>query len=242
MNNNDPSNPDRAVDVNTLEQQLQQLQHKVSQQTQGQRRRRRIVLVGGVLVFLISFGSLASLTADALKLDAPTVMQIVRQRLEQQLPERREELREYLEAEAPNIIASGFETLVGAVPRIRRQAVGHLREELRPLTQKLERELIALWTERVNYTRAQLAIAYPDASEAEQLRMLIAAISDQFEKNVETSLDSLYPQYTAEMSRIHAYLIDLQRKDASELSEKERLHKEIIVTVLRLAIQSETHK
>ena len=201
-----------------------------------------MVLIGGGLVFFISFLSLASLTADASKLDAPTVMQIVRQRLEKQLPERREELQAYLEAEAPDIIASGLDALLGAVPKLRGQALGHLRSQLQPRTQELERELVARWRESVNETRGRLAVAHPGANEAEQLLMLIATISDQFKQNVEVTLDTLYPQYTAEMSRIHAYLIDLQRKDASELTEKERLNKEIIVTLLRLAIQSEMSK
>ena len=242
MSNNAPSPSDRVVDVDGLEQRIQQLQHMVSEQTRGHRRRRGIVIVVGVLVFLTSFCTLASLTADASKLDAPAVLQIVRHRLEEQLPERREELREYLEAEAPNIIACGLETLSGAIPKLRGRAVSHLREKLKPINQKLERELVALWQKRVHQTRAQLAVAYPDASDAEQLRMLVADVSDQFEKNVESTLDALYPQYSAEMSRIHAYLIDLQRKDPSELTEKEQLHKEIIVTLLRLTVQNELSK
>ena len=239
---NNPSTPDRGVDVGALEQRIQQLHDTISQQAQGQRRRCGIILIGGGLVFLMSIGSLASLTANASKLDAPALMQIMRQRLQQQLPDHREELREYLEAEAPNIIATGLETLAGAVPEIRGQAVRHMREALKPLTQELERELVAQWKKRVNETCTQLAVAYPDTSQAERLQMLIAAISDQFKKNVETTLDAMYPQYAAEMNRLHAYLIDLQRKSPSELTEKERLHKEIIVTLLRLAIQSEAPK
>lgn len=241
MSDNAPSS-DSVVEVQALELRIQQLQDMIAQQTKAQSRRRKFVIIGGTLVFLLSFGSLTSLTADASKLDAPTVMQIVRQRLEEQLPERREELRSYLEAEAPNIIATGLETLVSAVPEIRGRAVSHMEKQLEPLNEELERKLIDQWQKSVDDTRIQLNLAYPNASEEEQLQRLTDTIAERFKKNAEATLDVMYPQYTAEMSRIHAYLIDLQGKGADDLTETEKLHKEIIVTLLRLAIQSDAKK
>ncbi len=237
MNSNAPTS-DPAVQIELMEQRIQQLQDALSDQTRAQSRRRKIILFGGTLVFLLSFISLSSLTADAAKLDAPTVMQIVRQRLEEQLPDRREELRKYLEAQAPTIISTGLETLVSAVPEIRVQALEHMESQLEPLNQELEEKLVAEWKKNVEETRGNLDLAFPNATDEEQLRRLISTISEKFKRNAETTLDAMYPQYTSEMSRIHAYLIDLQNKAPSDLTEAETLHKEIIVTLLRLAVKS----
>lgn len=233
--NETPDTPS-PLSIEELQDRLGRLRIQLDEQEKRQTRRRKVFLICGFVLMGVCFFSLASLTSMASRLDAHALTQIARLELERHLPEGRENFAGYLKAEAPLVVRHTLLSMLGFLPEFRAMVVQDLDTRLTAVTAEGEALLIEEMRKSVQETRKRLDTTFPDLSDEEKLELLISQVADSFSMKMKTLLDSLYPEYVAEMQRVESFLSDLSTYDDSRLTRKERMHKELIQTLLKLMV------
>ena len=235
MNNQGETN------VTDVHSKVQKIRSGINAQTQASNRKQKIYMIIGTIVIVSSFFSLLSLTTTASKLDAQALTQIARLQVEQQLPEGRESVKTYLETEAPALIQQLVDSLLGMLPDLRGLVAEGFEKKMAEVQEQVETQLRTKLNAALQSARANIDRAFPDTSEQEKMEKLVAYVARDFEKSVEICFDEIYPEYSAEMNRIRSYLADLNHKDDSQLTDRERTHKEIFQTLLRLMLREKSN-
>jgi len=219
-----------------LKERLVNLRQIISKEgTKTQKKRKTYVIMGAVLT-VVSFLSLASLTNMAFKLDAHALTQIGRLEVEKHLPGGREDLTNYLSAEAPTVVRHTVESLLDLIPQLRSLLVRDLDKKLDVLTQEGETQLAEHMNTATKASKAQIDKEFPDLTDEERLTQLVSVVAADFTKNVEIVFDAIYPDFVSEMDRVQTFLDDLSSYDDSQLTQRERTQKELIQTLLKLMI------
>jgi len=109
-------------------------------------------------------------------------------------------------------------------------------------TKTYEDEIQAHLLNAVRSTRADLDRTFAGKSEEEKLEALIAHICGEFETVIGVGIDELYPAYANEINRVNDYLTSLSNTESDKLTQKERQHKELVQTFLRLVIRERANK
>jgi len=200
-------------------------------------RRRKVILWLCIVLTALSSFALLSLTRAAFKLDAHALTQVARLEIEERLPEGRAGFGAFLRAQAPNVIEESIRSLLAFLPDVRAMLVRDYQEKLRALGQEGERTLCDEMERSIDRTKKEIDQEFPGLSDAEKLDRLVTQVTVLFEARMKEFLDALYPDYVGEMRRIESFLSDLNTYDDSRLSGKERLQKELIRTLLRLAVR-----
>lgn len=232
MSSNQPENP--TGDHKALSSRLQALENLISNLDRKHQKKRIIYWVAGVSLTVVCIFSLASLTSMTFKLDAETVTELGRLEVERHMPEGMKSLRGYLRQEAPHLVSQMLRALLGQLPQLRAVLVEEMDTRTQAATEQFEKDLRAAMTDAIRTTKKNIENDVPGASDAEKLERLVQGVAARFRKNVANASEALYPHYAAELNRIQSFLVDLQRKDESELSEREKVQKEIIETILHL--------
>lgn len=225
-------------EVEQIHARVQNLRHLVAHQVKKAKKRRRTYLVAGACLVLVSAAALGNLTRLTFALDAKTLTEIGRAHVESSLPTSREAIKTVLETEAPRLVSGVLASAVGTLPALRPLLVREVSEKTRLSTEIFEQQLLTEMQRAIQSTKADIDQAYPEATDTEKLDRLVSSVAAKFNENVQSSFEALYPEYAAEMERVHTLLETLRTKDEKALTPKERLQKEIIQTVLRMAIHS----
>lgn len=229
----EPMNPE----LGGVSARISRLSQVVNDQTRSTHKKQKTYMVVGGCVILCCFVFLFSLTAKASKLDADSLTQIARLQVEQQLPEGRKEIVMYLENEAPQLVSRVLASFLNLVPELRSHLVAGMTEKMTVINNEIEQRFEEQFVRSMQATKSDIDRAFPNATEAEKLEKLVEKVADDFNKGIEVAMGEMYPEYSAEMNRIHSYLVDLEQKDPTEMTVRERTHKEIIETMLRLMLR-----
>ena len=238
LQNTPQSAPQKISDLARLGARLTQIRKKIQIRTLSKRRKQNLIVAAGAVLILLCTLALARLTIQSRALDAEGITRIGRAEVQKRLPDTVHALEVRLKADAPLLVNQSLHSLVEVLPELRQHMVKGLNERLDTLNSDFEQKIVALMNERVRATRSQLDEAYPDLSDREKLSMLVSRVAVDFRRNFTSAIEGLYPHYAAEMQRINGELNDLKQKSYTALTREEKLKKEIISTMVRLAHRS----
>jgi len=233
MNNQEPKEASRS-EMDKLCLRVHELQQLVALRTEKAKNKRRAYLLGGVVLAIACTISLSVLTNLFFKVDAQALTQYGRIEMERQIAENRGSMKSLLETSAPQLTSQVMAALVGTLPHLRPLLTKELDSRIRGVTSEFEDKLTNQMKEAIAASKAKLDQELKGLSDAEKMEKLVEVTAAKFNSNVETLLQDLYPRYSQEMSRIHDYLVMLRDKDPSKLTEREKVQKELIQTLLRL--------
>jgi hypothetical protein len=92
----------------------------------------------------------------------------------------------------------------------------------------------------VRASKTQIEALYPDKADREKLELLITTISSDFGTLVSESNRELYPYYSHEMDRIRFELRVLRDTPDEDLTEEQRIKRDIVVTLMHLTMREAT--
>ncbi len=233
-----PNDKSGGHELDQLHARAQNLRHLLAHQLEKARRKHRGLAIAGALLVVASIAALGNVTRLTFALDAQTLTEIGRAQVEQNLPAGRLSMQSYLESEAPRLAEGVIASLVGSIPSLRPLVMEQVATNLHGISSELERRLQSEMAQVIQISKAQVDGEFPDATESEKVAKLVEIVAARFQDNAQSVFLSLYPDYSAEMERVFQYLEDLRNKPEVSLTRKERLQKEIIQTILRLAIHA----
>ncbi len=225
-------------DLESIETRIGNLRRKVQERAKAKQRKQNVLLVLGMGLTLLCIFSFTRITVQGRDLDAEAITQIGRYELQKRLPSTMDAIQNRLEKEAPNLVKNGLNRMVESLPKLRSFVVRELNSHLDTLNSDFEKQLLSVMADKIHKTKSSIDVAYPNLGDREKLEMLIEEVSKNFNKNFLTLLDTLYPQYASEMTRVRYEILDLVKKKDSDLTREERIKKEILVTMVRLANRS----
>ena len=167
-------------------------------------------------------------------------MQIARIKVEEYLPSARLVYQERLEQEAPRLVGQALHALIEVLPRVRSFLVADLGNRLELLNEEFEARAITTMADTVRASKTQIEALYPDKTDREKLELLISTISSDFGTLVSESNKELYPYYSHEMDRIRFELRILRDTPDEDLTEEQRIKRDIVVTLMHLAMREAT--
>ena len=215
-------------------QRLETLEATLLERRQDYNKRRTVYMGVGLVLFALAIISLTSLTRLSSRLDAAAVAQLGRLAVEEHLPDSMQSLKQYLETQSGHVVRKVVESAVDGVPLLRAAVVQNMASRLRVISRELEKRLTEQMAESLGASRAAIDLQGPDLTETERLELLLKEVVNNFRTNSRIVFHEIYPQYVAEIGRVEAFVADLQAKDATELTTKERTQKEMIETLLRI--------
>ncbi len=221
---------------------VERLQIQTTDQIKSARRRRRVISTIGFVLAAVSCFALWSVTSLTKRLDASAAVQIARIKVEEYLPSARLVYQERLEQEAPRLVGQALHALIEVLPRVRSFLVADLGNRLDELNEEFEARAMSGMLETVHASKTQIEGLYPDKSTREKLELLISTISSDFGTLVSESNQELYPHYSHEMDRIRFELRVLRDTPDEDLTEEQRIKREIILTLMHLAMREATAK
>ncbi len=233
-NPNDRSNHE----IEPLQARVHNLRQVLSRQVEKTLKKRKTYLTVGICLVCLSIAALGNLTRLTFALDAQALTEIGRAELERNLPGGRESMKAFLEGEAPHIVSGLIAGFTEAIPSLRPFLLEQLTEKTRTITQSFEEQLAQEMKSFIRSSKEDIDQELPGATDVEKLEKLVAVVAAKFEENVSSSFEGLYPEYAAEMEQIRMFLENLRTKAESQLTPKEKIEKEIIQTLLRLAVHS----
>ncbi len=233
MNNQEPKEPSRS-EMDKLCLRMHELQQLVSLRVEKTKNKRRAYLLGGVVLAIACTISLSVLTNLFFKMDAQALTQYGRIEMERQIEANRGSVKSLLETSAPQLTSQVIGALMGTLPHLRPMLTKELDSRIRLVTADFEEKLTNEMKSTISASKANLDQEFKGLSDAEKMEKLVALTADKFNGNVDAILEGLYPRYSEEMTRIHDYLTMLREKDPSKLTEREKIQKELIQTLLQL--------
>jgi hypothetical protein len=233
MNPQEPRDGSRS-EVDTLTQRVHELQQLISLRIEKAKNKRKAYLLGGVILAIACTISMSVLTNLFFKMDAQALTQYGRQEVERQLEANRGSMKSLLESSAPQLTSQAIGALVGSVPHLRPLLTRELDARIRLVTAEFEDRLTNEMKSAIAASKENLDKEFKGLSDSQKVEKLVMMTAAQFNNNIETLLEGLYPKYSEEMNRIKDYLIMLRDKDPSKLTDREKVQKELIQTLLRL--------
>jgi hypothetical protein len=231
---NSSNMPDQLENREALCTRIQNLERMVSASADRYRRRSKISLFVGISLILICTFSLLSVTNMIRQLDAQAVTQIGRAHVEKQLPGEMENIKAYLKAQAPQFVSDLLRASLGMFPKLRAEVVQTMDERTRVVTEHYEREFVEKMQEVIQSTKKNIDQLDSGQSALQRFELLLTFIIEKFRIISMSYVQSLYPHYSMEMDRIKSFLVDLHHKDEGQLTERQKIQKELIQTLLRL--------
>ncbi len=232
----------RTPESGALEQRIQSLREACSTEAQRCESKRKTSLLAGVTLVVVCIFCLARVTNLFFEIDAEALTQIGRIEVEKHLPESREAIQTHLNDGAPEFVARLIKSTLALLTKARVHFVKDLDQRFADTTKTYEDEIQAHLLNAVRSTRADLDRTFAGKSEEEKLEALIAHICGEFETVIGVGIDELYPAYANEINRVNDYLTSLSNTESDKLTQKERQHKELVQTFLRLVIRERANK
>lgn len=238
------SNPmDKSnCDLAQLNFRAQNLRHVVSQKLNTARKKNRNLLILGVALVIVSLATLGNITRLTFALDAEALTEIGRAELERSFPAGRQSMQTYLEAEAPRVAQGVVSSIASSIPGLRPLVLEQIAQHLPAMTNEFEQRLVDQMRETLVASKAQIDEEMPNAGDTERVVRLVEVVTTQFQQNFQDTIQTLHPEYSSQVDRVVVYLDSLRNKPDAALTPKERTHKEIIETILRLSVQAHEHQ
>jgi hypothetical protein len=227
-------------DIVRLQAKLDSLQRIAAAELERSRKKQKVSAIIGVALCVVCALALGNVTRLTFQLDANALSQIGRSEVERRLPEGRESAKSLLAAEAPRVVGSVIQGLIDTVPQFRQLIFVQLQDHGRTLLIELETRLLQELQQVIEDGRKRIDLEMPSAKPEEKIVRLTAIVADQFHGNMSEVIQALYPEYAREIERVRVYLEHLRTTDEARLTPKERTHKEIIRTMLRIAVREQT--
>jgi len=109
-----------------------------------------------------------------------------------------------------------------------------LTTELDELNFEFEKNTIEIMSQFVLESKQDIDTAFPDLSDRERVGKLFEAVAERFKTAIKESVVALYPAYQSEMDRVISHLDALENTDPAMLTPEQKIHQEIIQTLLQL--------
>jgi hypothetical protein len=232
-------NDSKTTDVEFLVKRIQVLKNQIEDKTRAKVRKKRRIIVVGLLLSLVFCFALTRLTLQGRELDADALTQIGRFEIQKRLPDTRQMLQDQLEQQAPYLVSEGFRALLEMVPSLRLYLLKDLNTRIDGLTEKYEQDLTVRLSESIRQGKARIDSKYPDKGDREKLELFLAQVSDDFTESFRYGIDGLYEKYSMETQGITDYIDYLYQRHPEELESQERIKKEIIQTMVQLLRREE---
>ena len=224
--------------LESAEMRLESLNRQVHERANAKQRRQNILLVLGMGLSLLCIFAFTRITVQGRGLDAEAITQIGRLELQKRLPATMDAIQTRLEKEAPYLVRDGLNRVVKLLPRFRSYIVQEVNSRLDTLNSDFEKRILAVMADQIHTTKCSIDVAYPNLGDREKLEFLVEEVSKNFNKSFLSIMDSLYPKYASEMTRVRYEFVDLVKKKEADLTREERIKKEILITMVRLAKRS----
>lgn len=200
------------------------------------RKRGNIYLGVGAVLSLAMIIYCVSLTRMAFKLDAEALAEIGRSQLEQSLPNSRAELGAHLREAAPQLVSQLLDSVIEGTAHVRPLLLDGLEGRLDALTQGLETALDEQLRQSVLQHKANLDLLGSDLTEQEKVEALVKHVCETFETQFAQAVTELHPQFVTEIERVRGRVSRLATTPEGELTAKEKIQRDIIQIMLRLAM------
>lgn len=200
---------------------------------QQQRRKKRTIFLGAALLSICGI-SMGLLTKKVSQLDAQALTGMGREQLERELPKRLDLLESHLAGQAPQLCAQLLHSSLELIPRVREEIQNDVEARLAAVLATYEPKLEEVMVEAVTSSKLQLKEGVPGETDEERIVQLVTAVGEHFKSATRVAHSELYPQYSAELNRVKSFLVDLQAKDASQITHRESIQRDLIQTLLQL--------
>jgi len=198
-----------------------------------QRRKKRTIFLGAALLSICGI-SMGLLTKKVSQLDAQALTGMGREQLERELPKRLDLLESHLAGQAPELCAQLLYSSLELIPRVREEIQNNVEARLEAVLATYEPKLEEVMVQALAKSKLQLKEGVPGETDEERLVQLVAAVGEHFKSATRVAHSELYPQYSAELNRVKSFLVDLQTKDASQITHREKIQRDLIQTLLQL--------
>lgn len=227
-------------DLDQARQDLQQLQDEMGRAVASASRRRKTTTAVLVILAMVMAGYLAYAFSEIAKTDARTVVALAEQQAEPVLYKPASAWAADLEAQAPGVIDQAADMAMKVPEAVTTLVLdlvdASLDEELPQLESEFQTLIDALILEAETAARENAADGQYTEAEAEALLTLVAA---QFEDSLNREVDRIYGRYLDISGEMIDYL-DLLATGGEALTEKQRLHRDVLVSFLALLKKTQT--
>lgn len=199
-------------------------------------RNRKILVWAGGFVIGFVFTYLTVLSLKAFQLDAHALTELGGHEVRTQLPEGVSSLQEYLEEQAPTLVGDTLEAALGTIPGMRESLLEQAETRWTKMLEELEVHLSDISVAALRSARKEVDSIDTGQSDTEKLNTLMAVVAEDVGREINSAFDTFYPKYAQELDRMKSYLGSIQEEDA-ELSESEKTHRELIITLMELIRQ-----
>lgn len=220
--------------TSNLGDRIQGLSSRIEAQAKAKALKQRVILAAGVVLILMSGFVLTRLTVQGRDLDAEAMTMIGRNEIEKRLPGAREKLQWHLKSQAPQIVGEAYQALVDMLPGLRVYLMKDLNARIDELNASFENNLSKLLADRIQASKERIDSQYPELSDREKVERLITDVSNEFNRQYAAAVETLYVDYSKEMSRVSQNIVELRGSRPGEMSDEERIKREIIETMVQI--------
>jgi hypothetical protein len=214
------------------------LNSKLDEHSVASRQRMRMIFGAmAVMAILMSFG-LTQISTLANALDVDTVAMMGRQQVQDHLPNGRESVQSALEAQAPEIVEQALEAAIDTLPAARIKLVEHLNAHLDSINTEFEQAALVSMEHQIHQARRSIDAAYPDVPSPQREVLVARAAANDVTVAFQAALEELYPHYSGRMRQLTERVEQLATTPLDQLSKDDRRQREIIETILQLAVRA----
>ncbi|MEE8106224.1 MAG: hypothetical protein V3T86_11880 [Planctomycetota bacterium] len=224
-----------SADERVLQDRLADLEQRIEARAQARRKRQMLTLVVGGCLALFSSVMLTRLSMQSRELTTEALVQMARTNVEPEIPGARATMEAHLIQQAPDIVQNSMQSVVDTLPSLRVQLTKGFSNRLDQVNEKFESRVRTAMAVAISESKLALDQRYPNRSDREKLDLLGEEIAKQLKRTTDDILDSMYPEYTAEMRRLTADIERLYAADPRTLTQKDRIKRELIQTMAVLA-------
>lgn len=217
-----------------LQERLSSLHASIDQNNRSKRTRQVVVILLGLASVILCSVTFHRLYKQSRTFNASAVSEMGRAELQKRLPDAASAVAQHLKERAPELVHGGITEVVAVMPNARDWAFRGATSKFADLNATFERQITSEMSRAIHETHESVDRLHPDKTDEEKLRLLMESVTDRFERNLSVGLANLYPHYSTEMGRIRDAIAALQRRDPASLSPRERIVKDILMTMAHL--------
>ena len=229
------ASPVVAVKKDKIVERFEQIEARLRQREQARRKRLLLTLTLGGLLALVSSIVFYNVSVQSRELTTVNMAEMARTRIEPELPGVRATMERHLEEQAPDVVRTGMQGLIDALPSMR----GHLSKGFNArfggVNEDLETRLAALVELTIRQSKVDLDRRYPDLSDREKLEKLADESSQQLRLRIREAIDAMQPQYASAIKRLQNDVEFLYGSNPATLTREEQIQAELLRTMVQLA-------
>ena len=219
---------------------LTQVRNDLEREQHSAARRAKVWIGVQCLLIVFVIGYMNWISGAVSSMDAESLTRMVAVEIEEEIPHLRAALRDHVLELAPQLTDQAQNLFLEIPTRLRESIENQLLTESDKLMALFEAELDAGLTAIIDERIETVQAAYPDLPPEQQLDNVVVGVSGLFRDAVIEAVDELYMGHAGTIRKLNAHLLHLQRSD--ELSESERIDKELLETWMILVHKHEITK